>query len=1106
MKNCHEHDVPSKERRKKLNFKMKFCFLLTILVLSQLSANSVMSQTKMDLNYVNAPLKLILKEISSQTGYRFFYNVQEIDDNQRISLRVQGETTLQVLANLSFKAGFDYKINKSQIVLIKKVTQTRTIYQQLEIKGSVKDKEGMPLPGASIIIKGTTSGVTTDFDGNFVLGVADENVILLVSYIGFATKEVELNGQSTINIILEESVGGLDEVVVVGYGTQKKVNLTGSVSKIIGDEFAGEPSTSVASLIQGRMPGVYVTQQTGLPGGEESRIVIRGIGTMNNTNPMVLVDGIEASMDNISPDDIESISVLKDAASAAIYGTRAANGVILVTTKRGSSKAAKIDYNYYVGYQTATNLPNHLSSAQYASLLNEGMVNEGLEPQYTQENIATFASGSDPFNYPNTDWLDLILKGSGFTMNHNLSIAGGGESTRYRASLEYYEQQGLMKRTSNQRYNFRLNLDHTISEHFSVGYNIGLTRTNVSQPKGPYGGGDLGQFFRQANIMAPSIPNKLKDGSWGRGTDGNPVAWIEADEPGETSLIGSELLSSMFGEVKIIEGLTFKGIAGINYLINDNKYHVTSIEYGNGSMQGPNDVQDEVIRFENLNLQGLLTYDRTFGSHGVKVLLGAQRQNENRKYNSAYRRDFPSNRLDQLDAGSTDGWRNTGSLTESNLGSYFGRLNYDYKGKYLLESTVRRDASSKFAKADRVGWFPSVSGGWRISEEKFLKEVDAINNIKIRASWGQLGNHRIDDYLYIQNIALGQNYNFGGAVANGAAAIVASNPNLTWETTTEANFGLDVSLFKKNVFSFSLDYYNRLTDDILINIPVSQTFGLPAPIVNAGSMRNKGIEVGLNYMGEIGKFQYDFSGNFSINDNNVEKFPNPSRGRTIRAEGVAWDSFYGYEVSGIFQSDDEIATAAIPIGSPVEAGDLRFKDQNNDGKIDGDDRVVLGNTIPKVTYGLNVNFKYGNFDFTAFFQGAENVYRTLGTEAMWAFGPNFGNPTTLHLDRTIVENGVVVQQGNYPRILINETQNHVMSSFLVLNSSYLRLRNIQFGYNLPKNFLETVKISRAKIYLNGQNLLTFTKFPSGYDPEIEEGRANFYPLVKFVTFGLNISF
>lgn len=972
--------------------------------------------------------------------------------------------------------------------------------KEKRVTGTVLDNTGLPVIGANVVQRGTTNGSMTDVDGKFELEVP-ENAVLEISYIGFVSQMIPVGNQTSFQVVLLEDAQKLDEVVVVGFGTQKKANLTGAVSAVSGDELSGIPATNVATMLQGKLPGVSITAESGQPGREGSSIRIRGVGTMNNSDPMILIDGLESSMNDVNPNDIENISVLKDAAAASIYGTRAANGVILITTKRGKTGKPVLSYNGYVGWQKAVRTPKHLSSAQYAELYNEGRKNEGSAPAYTAEDIEKYRNGSDPDNYPNTDWMDLLLQGSGLTHNHNISLNGGTESTRYAVSLAYYNQEGLTKNTSHERYNVRINLDSEVTKWLTFGINSSLSRRDISAPTNPYSN-SMGQFFRQANRIPNTFVNTYSDGTFGRHIDGNPIAWIEAGGKGTSAY--SHVLGSAFGELKIIEGLTLKGIAGIDYNFDDGKTHIKEISYGDGSIQGPNSVEDYLERWSTVTLQGLLSYQKQIGKHAFKGMLGVSRESYKKNLTKAYRKNFPSNDLPELDGGSTNGWTNSGSALEANIGSYFGRINYDYAGKYLVEFNLRSDGSSKFSKGNRWGTFPSFSAGWRISEEAFMKHVTWLDNLKVRGSWGKLGNHRTDDYQYIAMIGLGEKYNFNNVVADGAVQTKANNNAITWETTTELDLGVDAA-FKNNLINLSVDYYDRYTDNILAVVPVSLLFGLDAPVSNAGAMRNRGVEVTLGHSHKIGNVQYGIDGYMAYNKNKVEKYPNPEKGDNIKMEGYSWDSFYGYECTGIFMSDDEAKNS--PVHSVYsKAGDLKFKDQNGDKKIDADDRVVLGNTIPNITYGFNANVKYRDFDFQASFQGAADVYRTVDRETMWGFIDG-ANAQEKHLDRTLVENGKVTQVGHYPRTLISQSHNRVMSSFLVMNSSYLRLKNLQIGYNLPQSVLKNIHLNRLRLYVSGQNLLTFTKLPKDFDPEVKSGNAGYsYPQVAIYTIGLDITF
>ena len=1084
---------------KQLIRKMRTTCLMILVFASSLFASNVNSQVaKVSITMKNAYIIEVIQAIESQTDYLFVYDKNEIDLTRRVDLVAENKSVSAILNGLFSNTDVVYAMEGNNIMLMQR---SETQPQQKSISGKVTDSTDAGLPGVSVVVKGTTNGTITDGNGNYSLPNIPGNATLQFSFVGMKTQEIEIGSKTTIVVSLEEEAIGIDEVVAVGYGTQKKINLTGAVGAVNGEILVVNPATNVVSSLQGRLPGVTITQSGGEPGKENVSILIRGLGTMNNASPMVIVDGLESQMSAISPYDIESVSVLKDAAAAAIYGSRGANGVILVTTKRGKSGFSEITYNTSHSWQKPTNLPQRLGSVQYAQLYNEGLRNEGLPPVYSDADISKFQSGSEPYNFPNTDWIGLLLTESGLTQNHNLTFSGGNEKTNFRASFGYFDQNGLMVKSGRNRYNSRINVDSKIRDWFNLAFNSSITRDDVTSPSSPYNSGT--EFFRQVNIIPPTISNKNADGTWNSYTGINPIAWL-ADGGKKTS--NSTLFSgSTVGELKLMKGLTLKGIAGVDFVLSDFKDHQTQVNYGNGTFNGPTSVNDQIGRGLTTTLQSLLNYNIQLKKHGVNVLLGASRESYSGSTNGAFRSTFPSRLLDQLDAGSTTGWKNSGNGSESRIGSYFGRINYDYNGKYLLEANLRRDASSKFASDNRVGLFPSMSAGWRMSEEGFMKNIKWIDNLKFRASYGQLGNNSIGDYMYIQRITLGQNYDFAGVTYDGASTTVASNNFITWEETTELNIGVDMDLFHNKLLSVSADYYNRYTDKILAYVPVSMVFGLDAPLTNAGAMSNKGVELLVEHRNKIGGLQYGISVNAAYNKNNVEKYENPSKGDQIYEEGSPWGSFYGLQEIGIYQTDAEANASPHISGINVRAGDLIYKDINDDGKIDGEDRVVLGNNLPEFTFGTNLNLQYHGFDASAFFQGAAKVSRVIGRESFWPFDPT--NLTKMHLDRTIVENGQVVSMGHYPRTAVKEKGNRVQSSFTVLDATYLRLKNIQLGYTLPPSLMRTLKIvSRARIYISGQNLLTFTRFPKGYDPELGNSWTYSYPQVKFYTFGFDVTF
>lgn len=970
---------------------------------------------------------------------------------------------------------------------------------EFQVTGKVTDDTGMALPGVSVVVKGTTIGASTDTEGMYTLNAPSADGVLVFSFIGFVAQEVPINSQGRIDIRLVTDTKALDEVVIVGYGVQEKVNLTGSVASIEGDKLANRPLTNISTALQGQLPGVAVIQQSGQPGRDNGIIRIRGVGTMNNAAPMVVVDGIVSSMEDLNPNDIESISVLKDASSSAIYGSRAANGVILITTKRGKAGTPKISYNGYIGWQQLTNLPEYLNAYEYANLLNEGYKNEGKPARYTPEELEKFRSGLDPVNYPNTDWMDLVFQGSGLQQSHNISVSGGSETSRYLLSLGFLDQDGLIKNTNSDRYNVRFNLDSKVSQKFSIGLNSNFSRQNINEPSGVSGWNGISAVLRQIARIPSTALNKYPDGSWGRHIDGNPIAWVE--DGGLSTDIVSHALGNVFGELNIIKGLKLRGDAGIDYNLLDRTIHQKDITYGDGSFQGPNNVTDMMGRSTRIILQAVLTYQKSISNHNINALFGTSREDFRYDQDDAYRQNFPNNDLTEINAGDVLGMRNSGYSYETRLGSYFGRLNYNYKEKYLLEGSMRYDGSSKFAEDKRWGLFPSFSAGWRISEESFMKETSVINNLKLRGSYGLVGNNSTGDYQFIPRIALGQNYPFGGTIASGAAQVAPSNPNLQWEKSTTFNVGVDVGFFN-NKLTFAGDYYNRYTDDILIAVPVSFIYGLPAPTVNAGAMRNKGFEFLIGHTNQIGDFSYTTSFNISFNKNEVEKFANPSKGSRIQAEGFPWNAFYGYENIGKYQTDEQVQSAPKVPGTPVQKGDLMFKDQDGDGEINANDRIVLGSDIPGVTYGLNLGLKYKDFDVSAFGQGAADVYQLLANEIYFPF-VNGAQATKKNLDRWTPE----TPNGRFPLTHVDQTHNfNNISSFQVVNASYLRLKSLQIGYTLPESVISSLKIDHIRIYVTGQNLLTISKLDSGFDPESQVNAQSVYPNVKIYTAGFNINF
>jgi len=1075
----------------------------------------------------------IFNAITQQTGFLFFYDKTLIEKIEPIDITLSDATLEEALSVCLKDRHLTYTIVRNTIVIQSKITVTNSTYKELdtrtipppvEIHGKVANQKGEPLVGVSITVKGTNIGTSTDGKGNYSI-TASQDAVLLFSNVGYTKKEIAVNNRLEVNVVMEVTLSALDQVVVIGYGTSTRAKLTGAVSTVdVGKVMSSRPSTNVASLLEGEVAGAFIHQNSGQPGAEGMEITVRGTGSMGNSAPLVIIDGMESSMDNINPFDIENISVLKDAASASIYGTRAANGVILITTKRGKEGPVQIKYNAYFGLQKATDVPDFLGSADYAVLYNEARTNAGLTPTYSDADIAKYKAGNDP-NYPSTDWMSVLYSGSGLAQFHNLDLSGGNEKTRYNISMAYKQQDGVIQQVNAKQGNLRVNLDSKLNRWLSVGINSAMSyAVNTIPLTGPEltRGGDLQQFYNSVTHVLPIYPVKLPDGSWsGLYPLGNLAAWIAEGNLRTTPV--SHLVQTMFSDAKITEGLNWRNRASVDYTSSDITNHISNFTYGGGQVSGPASNQEEVDKLLIIDFESLLTYEKRIGKHAINVLLGTSTRSEAFNMLMGYRLGFPSNDLTALNAGSTTGLTNAGSDTRATLSSYFGRINYDYNGKYLFEADLRRDGSSKFAAAKRWGWFPSFSAGWIVTKENFLKDVKWLNFLKLRASWGQLGNDRIADYLYQPLISLGQNYPFGGVSATGGAQTVANNPNITWETTTERNFGVDLKFFQ-NAFSVTIDAYNRYTEHILTGVPVSAAFGLPAPTVNSGAMSNKGLETELKYSKLKGKFQFDISFNGSYNRNRVEAYNGTDifdvageGGAIVREKGIPWNSYIGYQWIGYFSSDAEAHGSAVQ-NPNVGAGDLRFKDQNGDGVIDGKDRVILGSINPKYTYGMNLGVRYKRFDFGTFFQGVQDVQWYIRVRGYFPFMRN-GKALRMNLDREIVQNGKVVKQGYFPETQLEGGaggKNVVSSGFTIHNASYLRMKHLQIGYTLPDQWLKAVGISKFRIYASGENLLTFTKFPSGYDPEVNTtpfhghvvgGAAGWsYPQVKFYVFGLEVGF
>jgi TonB-linked SusC/RagA family outer membrane protein len=1011
-------------------------------------------------------------------------------------------------------------MRRSLLLLLLGTFCTAMAVAQHTVTGTVTGAKGNPLDAATVKEKGVANNVVqTKDDGSFSIVLKGSEDALEVSFVVYKNQTVRLNGQTTVSVVLEDAEATTQEVVVVGYATQKKANLTGAVSSVGSKQLENRPVTSLGNALQGTMAGVTVTASaSGQPGRDAGTIRVRGIGTLNNSNAMVVVDGIISAMNNVNPDDVESITVLKDAASAAIYGSRAANGVILITTKKGKKGVAQVNYSAYAGKQQATGMYDFLPSWQAATLYTQALRNQGISSGgYTDAEIQKFKDGSDPYNYPNTDWLDLGFQGSGFQQNHYVGVNGGSEKTRYMLSLGYFDQDGLMVKTNSKRYTTRLNINSDVNSRLKVNGNVAYTISNIKEPQSSYPGvPGFTQIVRQLNRISNIVPYKFENGHYGSITDGNPVAWLES--PSFNNENYYDLAGNLGLDYELVSGLHIKPTIGYVSTNSGYKTFVADIQYYNANgnatfYQGPNSVTDRNSSFNRLTLQTVADYTKSIGDHNFKLLGGYSQEFSSYKENSGFRKGFLNNELSEINLGSTDGQTTSGWSYELALRSWFGRLNYDFDGKYMFEANLRYDATSRFNPNTRWGTFPAFSVGWNVDKENFFAPLENVfSSLKVRGSWGKLGNQEVAGsgsfpyYPYITTIRAGQDYTFNNEIAAGVSPVNGANENIKWESTTNTGVGIDATLLRKKL-NVTVDWFNRKTNDILMAIPVGGAYGLSAPVVNAAAVQNRGWEFVVGYNDKKGAFNYNASFNISVIDNKITNLAGTGAvisGSTIQDVGLPINSLYGYIAEGIFQTTDEVAKHASQ-GTRTAPGDIKYKDVNGDGVITTSDKQYLGNYYPKTTFGLTLGASWKGIDLSVFLQGATGV-KTYIEGKLGEINNGPGKPTSALWDSWTPEN----PNASMPRVLSSWNQNSPTanpSTFWVKDGSYVRLKNIQLGYTIPGKLTNKIGVSKARFYYSGQNVLTITNLYDWIDPEAPRSSGiYYYPQVKLHTVGVNVTF
>lgn len=1005
-----------------------------------------------------------------------------------------------------------FPVSASTFSLHATAAEVSVTQQKRAISGIVFDG-GMnePLIGANVIIKGTTNGTVTDLDGKFTLE-ADPNDILVISSIGFKTIEIKASDASKGKITLNEDSQALDEVVVVGYGVQKKANLTGSVSTVKAETLESRPVSSVSAALAGQMPGVTAIQNSGRPGSQTGTITIRGKNSVNAASPLVIVDGVPGSMNTIDPSDIESLTVLKDASSAAIYGVQAANGVILITTKKGKKgERARVSYSGNVAWATPTKRPKFLGSADYAMLYNEATLNDNPNNplRFTDEDIELYRNGSDPYGHPNTDWYKETMKKNSIETMHHLSITGGSEKTSYSASVGYTQQEGLIDANDYKRFNARTSIDSQINDWFTAGMNVSGYRGTLNDGWNSVAG--MTQFTNRATPIE-GVRNENGDYLY-HGKD-NPVALLGRD--GFKRNTDQQVNGTLYGQVNILPNLSAKALFSIRNDFRDEEGFKSYVEYGekNEANTGLREGFEKQTWWNWYTTQVLVNYNETWGKHDLGVLAGFEQIDHRYKHLEATRKGGGNNELQEslstLDASSQT---NKETRYEVAHRSYFGRVQYGFADKYLFEANVRIDGSSRFASGNRWGTFPAFSAGWRITEEEFMKNADItwLSNLKLRAGWGQTGNEELKDeevYLTIPSYAY-EKYMFGNSLYSTAYESRYANKDLKWATVTSLEGAIEAS-FLDNKIGFELAGYKKSTKDMLLLLPVQGIFGLDAPRQNSGEVRNTGFDLSVFHNNVVNKdFKYDITFNLAYVRNELidlkgteGKEPGDGRGNFWFLEGAPIGSYYGYRADGYFNTEDDLKNHAKRTGTE-QLGDIKYVDLNKDGKIDAaNDREVIGKEFPSWTAGLGANLYYKNFDLSFFFQGAFDVDAYVNGEAAYAFF-NGGKVLERHLDRWTPTN----HDASYPRITRADQINYEFSSYWLEDASYVRLKNLTIGYNVPKTLLNKINLERVKVYVTGENLFTITGMDT-LDPESapSNSRGGLYSNVRKISVGLKVGF
>ncbi len=1119
---------------KKILRVMKLTTVIMLISMLHVSATVYSQATKLTLNMEDATIKEVLLEIESMSKFRFIYQNEEVDLNKKVDAKFDNEVVENILNKLFEEEDINYSITATHLILIKPGQELENeryrrlveneMVQQKTVSGTVTDQSGQPLPGVTVVVKGTIQGTVTNADGEYSLANIPDNATLVFSFVGMRTQEIEVGNQRTIDLQMQVDAIGIEEVVAIGYGTQKKATVTGSIATVQGEELQKMPATNLASTLAGRMTGVVVNTRGSAPGAESVQINIRGKNSWQGGGPLIIIDGIanRSGFERLNPNDIESISILKDA-SAAIYGSRAANGVILVTTKRGKEGKPTIEYIGDFGVTQPTRIPELTNSWQYATYYTEAKRNGYM---WSDEEIEKFRQGSDHNLYPNYEPYDLLIQDFAPQTTHTVSLRGGNDAVKYYVSGQYLYQESFFKEGIDDfnNYSVRSNIDAHVHDNLTLSFNLLGRREDKRRAVGSdfVDNIDVG-FFQHFLHTDPTKPLYYSNGYPAIQYDYNVAEAIKGkagENNNRTTTLNSQV-TAKWDLPFILEGLFLEGTAAYDFANTRQKQFSKSYDYysySNATGEYTNlnttpimdrGLYDYYYNSYKYTLNGKLGYTYSFGEHNINTFVAYEQYSVNTEWIQATRNTFLSDQIPFLFAGDANTQKNDGSGYEFAYRNYFGRFAYTYKEKYLFEFSLRRDESLKFPPDKRIGWFPGISAGWRISEEDFIKgNYDFVDNLKLRASYGQMGSDNVGDYQYLATAALYGS--FDSYVLGSNPSVVSTmyfsgtpNPNITWEVANSYNVALD-GMFWQGLLGFELEYFYSKRNNILAtrNASVPIYTGMTLPSENIGKAQNQGVELLLTHYRKLGDFSYNINGNVSFTANKIiymDESPNVPDYQ--RREGHPIDSWLLYKTDGIFNTQEEFdATEVKRAGAQV--GDIKFVDVNGDKVIDDLDRVRLyDSTLPKVIYGLNLDFRYKGFEFNMLWQGQGGAKTYINPTTR---NGDINPPLWLYKDRWTPENA---EKASMPRAFYHrsDTYNTIHSDFWLRDASFLRLKSAELGYSLPKDFISKASLSSARIYLNGSNLLLLDKVKD-YDPEVVNDLGIFYPVTRTFNVGVQLTF